>query len=244
MKLAILSDLHLDHDKHADAAFLRDFRNEDEADLVILAGDVYSTTHRAGLTELFALMRREYENVIFVPGNHDVWLNTPEGARATFEAAAGGDPNIHLFVEPGYKEIAGQRFLGGTMWYPKPSKRKLQRFIDMDQTHAPSSWFFDQYQRFRSKLEMVKPTDIVITHHLPHPMSTPLQFRGSKADHFFMTNLTGPILDLKPKLWVHGHTHDACDYVVGETRIVCNPRGYPFEWRVRAPYKPKLIEIP
>jgi hypothetical protein len=28
------------------------------------------------------------------------------------------------------------------------------------------------------------------------------------------------------KLWVHGHMHDEFDYVVSETRIVCNPRGY------------------
>ena len=28
------------------------------------------------------------------------------------------------------------------------------------------------------------------------------------------------------KLWTHGHTHHAFDYVIGETRVVCNPRGY------------------
>jgi hypothetical protein len=28
------------------------------------------------------------------------------------------------------------------------------------------------------------------------------------------------------KLWTHGHTHHPFDYMVGETRIVCNPRGY------------------
>jgi hypothetical protein len=28
------------------------------------------------------------------------------------------------------------------------------------------------------------------------------------------------------KLWTHGHTHHPFDYVIGETRVVCNPRGY------------------
>ena len=28
------------------------------------------------------------------------------------------------------------------------------------------------------------------------------------------------------KAWFHGHTHDDFDYMVGSTRIVCNPRGY------------------
>ena len=27
-------------------------------------------------------------------------------------------------------------------------------------------------------------------------------------------------------LWVHGHTHDSVDYLLGSTRVVCNPRGY------------------
>jgi hypothetical protein len=28
------------------------------------------------------------------------------------------------------------------------------------------------------------------------------------------------------KLWTHGHTHEPFDYMIGSTRIVCNPRGY------------------
>ena len=28
------------------------------------------------------------------------------------------------------------------------------------------------------------------------------------------------------KLWTHGHTHEDFDYMIGSTRIVCNPRGY------------------
>jgi hypothetical protein len=27
-------------------------------------------------------------------------------------------------------------------------------------------------------------------------------------------------------LWTHGHMHDPSDYVIGSTRVVCNPRGY------------------
>ncbi len=27
-------------------------------------------------------------------------------------------------------------------------------------------------------------------------------------------------------LWTHGHTHHHFDYMVGTTRVFCNPRGY------------------
>jgi hypothetical protein len=28
------------------------------------------------------------------------------------------------------------------------------------------------------------------------------------------------------KLWTHGHTHHEFDYMIGDCRVVCNPRGY------------------
>lgn len=30
----------------------------------------------------------------------------------------------------------------------------------------------------------------------------------------------------QPTLWIHGHTHEKADYMIGNTRIVSNPRGY------------------
>lgn len=37
------------------------------------------------------------------------------------------------------------------------------------------------------------------------------------------------------KFWTHGHTHDNFDYMVGTTRVVCNPRGY-INYESRADY--------
>jgi hypothetical protein len=27
-------------------------------------------------------------------------------------------------------------------------------------------------------------------------------------------------------LWLHGHVHHSCDYRIGATRVLANPRGY------------------
>ena len=29
-----------------------------------------------------------------------------------------------------------------------------------------------------------------------------------------------------PDVWVHGHVHHSVGYVLGETQVLCNPRGY------------------
>jgi Icc-related predicted phosphoesterase len=34
------------------------------------------------------------------------------------------------------------------------------------------------------------------------------------------------IIEAQPNLWLHGHIHSNVDYIIGQTRIVCNPRGY------------------
>jgi hypothetical protein len=45
------------------------------------------------------------------------------------------------------------------------------------------------------------------------------------------------------KLWTHGHTHHPFDYVIGETRIVCNPRGYINHEPAASNFKLLTVEI-
>ena len=48
------------------------------------------------------------------------------------------------------------------------------------------------------------------------------------------------------KLWIHGHTHHEFDYMVGDTRVVCNPRGYVGYERDSQeiePYFPQVVEV-
>jgi hypothetical protein len=48
----------------------------------------------------------------------------------------------------------------------------------------------------------------------------------------------------QPKLWIHGHSHDRCDYAPGETRIVANPLGYPNEVRSLEAFDPTFrVEV-
>lgn len=51
--------------------------------------------------------------------------------------------------------------------------------------------------------------------------------------------------DTAPELWLHGHVHRSQDYSVGDTRIVCNPRGYPAEngARENPDFDPSLVVV-
>ena len=74
------------------------------------------------------------------------------------------------------------------------------------------------------------PTNsIVVTHHAPSPRSLPATFKEDTLSAAYASNLEPLIERFQPRLWIHGHIHKACDYQIGKTRVMSNPRGYPDE---------------
>ena len=67
---------------------------------------------------------------------------------------------------------------------------------------------------------------VVVTHHAPSVRSVPARYAADPLSAAYASNLDDLILSASPLLWVHGHIHDSFDYVIGDTRVVCNPRGY------------------
>ena len=60
----------------------------------------------------------------------------------------------------------------------------------------------------------------------------------------YSSNLEEFILD-RPQIisWHHGHTHDPFNYMIGSTRILCNPRGYFGYEAVADQFKPWSYDI-
>jgi len=85
----------------------------------------------------------------------------------------------------------------------------------------------DHLSFLENELKVCDPdTTMVITHHSPSYQSSPKRFIGDKLTPFFHSSLENLILDYQPKFWIHGHIHDAVDYHIDNTRIICNPLGY------------------
>jgi predicted phosphodiesterase len=69
---------------------------------------------------------------------------------------------------------------------------------------------------------------VVVGHHAPSKLSTHEMYKDDTImNGGYSSDMDEFILDRPQiKLWTHGHTHHNFDYMIGSTRIVCNPRGY------------------
>jgi predicted phosphodiesterase len=69
---------------------------------------------------------------------------------------------------------------------------------------------------------------VVVGHHAPSKLSTKPKYQDDYImNGGYSSDLSEFILDHPQiKMWTHGHTHDTFDYMIGSTRVVCNPRGY------------------
>ena len=102
-----------------------------------------------------------------------------------------------------------------------PQYRKL-RSIDTSYIHRNSlKWL-------KRELKACQSEDIVIvTHHAPSRLSLPLNFAGDILNAAYASDLDSEVKDSGARIWIHGHIHKQSDYKIGNTRVICNPRGYP-----------------
>jgi len=218
MKIAIIADLHCEFSEWV-------WPDETECDVIINAGD----THPWPLQR--DLKRKSFPDkpYIEVLGNHDYY----------------GQQEL-AYCSSAYR-VDDTKFFGTTLW----TDLDLAQFELVKNSLADSRQIVNYtYEKMgelftRGLDDILKSNaDVIVTHHGPSFKSCSIKYQGSPLNCGFYSSLDDFILDMEkpPVLWVHGHTHDSSDYMIGKTRVVCHPRGYPHEVNHRN-YKPKVIEI-
>jgi hypothetical protein len=150
-------------------------------------------------------------------------------------------------LEAGSKKIDDVTFIGGTLWTDMNKGDPLTlhavrdmmndfRIIKKEEEGYTNLKPHDTVIRHRHMLGYIKsvvaerPDEkfVVCTHHSPSFQSVHEQYKTETLmNGAYHSDLSEFILDRPQiKLWTHGHTHHCFDYMIGETRVVCNPRGY------------------
>lgn len=248
MRIKVVSDLHLEFSDI-------NIQNHEGADVLVLSGDIMvaSKVHKpeseygGRFRDFLKRCSFQFPHVIYVMGNHEFydsgkWFHGIEDMRA----ACGVHDNIYL-LERDTKIIDDVVFVGGTLWTDmnKFDPLTLHAVRDMMNDyrairHDRNGYIpikpadtVDRHRQTRDYIFFIADENkdkkvVVCTHHTPSFASCHEQY---KNDHLmngaYHSELSEQILDRPQiKLWTHGHTHHAFDYMIGSTRVVCNPRGY------------------
>jgi len=200
--------------------------NLQDLDALVVAGDLCGAKTIASSLDL--LCRAFRGPIIYVPGNHEYYGSSFSVVDALLAATEQAHPNLSVLNNK-TMELAGQRILGTTLWFPdQPSNYGYEDMLnDFRMIRGFKEHVYAANTRARQFLENeLRMDDIVVTHHLPSSESVSARYKKSPLNRFFVSPLDELILQRQPALWVHGHTHDSADYHLGHTRIVCNPFGY------------------
>lgn len=230
MRLRVYSDLHLE--LHAFVPPVDDY------DAVVLAGDI----HEGAAGVEWARGAFGVRDVIYVAGNHEHYGRVREDVAAEMRAAARGS-RVHVLEEEALV-LDGVRFLGCTLWsdfeltgdVDDAIAEAQARGLDYREIARGAGRKFrpgDAVRAHRRALEWLgtrieEPHDgptVIVTHHAPSAASLPERYLGRARAAAYASDLDAFVAETGASVWIHGHVHHSSDYRLGETRVVCNPRG-------------------
>jgi Icc-related predicted phosphoesterase len=249
MRIRVVSDLHLEFSDI-------NIKNDDNIDVLILSGDILvaeklrleNSEYGGRFRDFMKRVSFQFPHVVYVAGNHEFYssgkfFQTVDDLRGYFSTQFN---NIY-FLERDTKVIDDVVFVGGTLWtnMNKCDPMTLHAVRDMmndyrairnDKAGYTNLKPADTVERHRKTLDYFRivldenkdKKCVVVGHHSPSFLSCHPQYAHDYLmNGAYHSDLSEFILDHpQVKLWTHGHTHHAFDYMIGETRVVCNPRGY------------------
>lgn len=236
MKVHVVSDLHLE--------FGEAYQPPD-CDLIVLAGDI--DTGIRGISWAGSLGIP----AIYVAGNHEFYKAKGFSKVYTKMEREASRCGVN-FLQNSVVILEGVAFLGATFWTDymlnntqQDSMRYAQnrmsdyRVIRDDSTYraiTPQKLFHehcDSLHFLASNIQYFAPRmkTVVITHHAPTKRSIDLNpMHDRRLDPCYASDTEEFLIrKMNPDIWIHGHIHCAQDYWIGDTRLICNPRGYPRE---------------
>ena len=205
----------------------------------------------------------QFPHVVYVAGNHEFYHGEFHRGIEHLREECNKFPNIY-FLERDIQFIDGVLFVGGTLWTDMNKGDPLTlhaigdmmndfRVIRNDEHGYTKLRPAHAMDRYRKTVEYIKQMVdangdrkcVVVGHHAPSFQSIGEQYKhDTLMNGGYASDLSEFILDRPQiKLWTHGHMHQTFDYMIGETRVVCNPRGYESHGEVSGWDPNILIEI-
>jgi predicted phosphodiesterase len=188
----------------------------------------------------------QFPHVVYVAGNHEFYHGKWSSSLNDLRNECAKFPNVY-FLENDCKVINDVLFVGGTVWtdcnkgdpltlhalQDLMNDFRMIRNDDKGYTKLRPAHTVARHVRtidyFKHVLRENKDKKtVVVGHHAPSHLSIHDTYKNDTLmNGAYFSDLSEFILDnTQIALWTHGHMHMPFDYKIGDTRVVCNPRGY------------------
>ena len=244
MRIFALSDIHADYEPNM--AWVHQLsRGEYVDDLLILAGDV--SHKRELLDECLTALAQRFRQVLFVPGNHDLWVI---GQTPAIDSLEKFEQVRHTAIQCGatmdivrHGQLLVVPLLG---WYDysfgEPGRELLRGWTDYRACRWPTGFQMEDVAAYFEKLNVVPSSDsarmrITVSHFLPRIDLIPsfVSARHRILDPVLgTTRLEKQLRKLDPSIHVYGHSHINQSVELEGVRYVNNAFGTPQETRITA----------
>lgn len=250
MNIRLISDVHCEFGP----LDLPIMEGEDQQVLVI-AGDMGLAGKSYTYIPFLQEWSERFQDVIYIMGNHEFYGSSIYRAMDKIKEDIqheGGMENVHVANNETIR-IGEISFVCSTMWASYDKMDPLTMYeaglwmndhkkIRTGSKSAPYAKKFlpeDAYELFLQSINFIFPNIkaekengqrvVVVTHHAPSLQSLDPAYKSgpyAALNGAYASDLDEDILDADPDVMVHGHTHVSFDYMIGNTHIYCNPRGY------------------
>ena len=258
-----MSDLHLEFDQaNHYSLFTPPVLPGEKESVLVLAGDIGVAAASETFVPFLREVSRRFRATVLTIGNHEHYngsiVNTHHAIRRQIEQ--GGWDNVHLLEDQAFI-MDDTAFVGATLWTDFSNRdpevmrqaehsvhdyhlirsgsdrsvRKLTARDTLTMHENSRDFIFDTVR----KCAAGGYKTAIVTHHAPTYRHIQ-DFIRDDLRGAYASELESEILATRPDLWIHGHTHASFDYSIGETRIVCNPRGY-FPHSVNQRFNPACL---
>lgn len=246
MKFKLISDIHQDYLLATNQPFwFPEETTEDRNTVLLIAGDYYCWNRERPATEkaIFKPLNERYHTVVYVPGNHEFYGSDINTCVDKIEYRLKQYENI-IVLDNAILDINGVNIIGSTLWGGLEGgdpismincKKGIADFHEI-YTNTELKLFTpqDMYNLYLSNREFIEKAlqehsperTILLTHHLPMAECIDFKFLRSRINGAFVGDISDLVLKYQPRYSLFGHTHDSVDLQVGNTRVVCSPRGY------------------
>ena len=188
----------------------------------------------------------QFPHVVYIAGNHEFYHGKFPGSLQVLRNECSKFPNVY-FMENDCKTIDSVTFIGCTLWTDmnKCDPLTLHAITDMMNDYriirndekgytrlrpAQTAWAHARSVEYIRTIIEGKFDEkfVVVGHMAPSMQSIHQMFKNDfTMNGAYASDLSDFILDHPQiKIWTHGHTHFNFDYMIGTTRVACNPRGY------------------